>query len=143
MFRWYKDKPYTLTSIRVDPENERFYDVDGVLFERDGKERILLCYPPARKKQPEYTVPEGTTMIGKTSFADENTPKKIIMPKHCAVNNEARTGGQGANLEWHAVFPADCAETRVKLPNYCSRYVKTPRSAAYALLEHPAYPSLC
>ena len=134
MYRWHEDKPYTLTSIRVDPENERFYDVDGVLFERDGKERILLCYPPAREKQPEYTVPEGTTMIGKTSFSDENTPKKIIMPKHCAVNNEARAGGQSANLEWYAVFPADCAETRVKLPNYCSRYVKTPRSAAYALL---------
>ena len=123
-----------LQEITVDAANERFYDVDGVLFMRDGSEKTLLCYPPAREKQDDYYVPEGTTMIGKGAFYSDNTPKKIHIPKDCAVSNEARNGGYSNNLEGYAVFPEDCVETKVKLPSYCASYVKTPRSVACALL---------
>ena len=133
-WNWSGDKPYGLQQIRVDPENERFYDVDGVLFERDGKERILRCYPPAREKAGEYEVPVGTTMIGKNAFFDNNTPKRILMPKDCAVSNEAKTGNWGSNLLGYAIFPDNCVETRVKLPAYCAKYVTYPRAAAFALL---------
>ncbi len=50
----------SLTAIHVDPENERFYSIDGVLFDR--QEKALLCYPQS-KANTSYTVPDGIETI--------------------------------------------------------------------------------
>lgn len=130
----YGKKPFRLTSIRVSPENPRFFDADGVLYERRGAEQILVCYPPARARQAEYAVLPGTTLIGKDAFHSSSVPKRVLIPKDCAVSNEALGDGYYANLQGAAVFPPDCVETRVKLPPYCTSYVTGPRAAAFALM---------
>lgn len=47
-------------SIEVDPENERYYSIDGVLFDRYSN--TLLCYPQG-KTDESYTVPDGILEI--------------------------------------------------------------------------------
>lgn len=54
-----------LTAIRVDPENERFISVDGVLFSKDGTQ--LLIYPNA--KSGDYIAPEGVRAVANHAFS--------------------------------------------------------------------------
>lgn len=54
-----------LENIYVDPENERFYSVDGVLFDRTTN--TLLCYPMG-KTATEYTVPDGILKLSYGAF---------------------------------------------------------------------------
>ena len=68
-----------LQSITVDPENQKYRSVDGVLFEGNK----LLRYP-AEKAGSSYAVPNGTTWIATSAFAcNENvtaitTPSSVI-----------------------------------------------------------------
>ena len=55
----------TIKSYSVDPENEEYTSVDGVLYSKDMTK--LLLYPPA--KEGEFTVPESVTEIGGGSFS--------------------------------------------------------------------------
>lgn len=51
-----------LQKITVDPENQWFKDVDGVLFTKDGKELILypVCYgQQPTEKEDEFTYPDA------------------------------------------------------------------------------------
>ena len=54
----------SMTSITVDESNTSYCSVDGVLFSKDRQ--CLVQYPAA--KGTEYTVPEGTTVIGRDAF---------------------------------------------------------------------------
>lgn len=49
-----------LETIEVDPENARYYSIDGVLFDRDAN--ALICYPMG-KKAAGYAVPDGIQKI--------------------------------------------------------------------------------
>ncbi len=53
-----------LTAITVDEANEYFCDIDGVLFNKD--KTTLVQFPIA--KNTDYTVPEGTKVIGRDAF---------------------------------------------------------------------------
>lgn len=54
----------SLTSIDVDPSNEAFCSVDGVLFTKD---KTNLKYYPCGKKEA-YSIPSSVTTIGKSAF---------------------------------------------------------------------------
>ena len=49
-----------LENIFVDPDNEYFSSIDGVLFDKEGT--TLISYPSSRK-QKEYHIPEGTLNV--------------------------------------------------------------------------------
>lgn len=71
-----------LEKITVDKDNTHFYDVKGVLFSRD--DNMLIRFPPSylcgRKNNDFYAVPEGTKIIGFSSFAGCEL-KTIQFPK--------------------------------------------------------------
>ena len=64
-----------LQRIIVDPANEKYCDIDGVLYSKDKKE--LIAYPNA--KGEKYIVPEGVRCIGNCSFKNTNITR-ITMP---------------------------------------------------------------
>ncbi len=54
----------SLTGISVDPDNQFYKSVDGVLFDKSGS--VLIQYPNG--KCGDYTVPDGVTSIGDHAF---------------------------------------------------------------------------
>ena len=62
----------------VDPANPVFCDVDGILFSKDQK--ALIAYPPGRQEK-EYTVPDGTEIIGSGAFTGNDHVINIILPE--------------------------------------------------------------
>ena len=62
---WAFDGCVNLKNIFVDPDNEYYCSIDGVLFNKEGT--TLLIYPPGRK-QTEYHIPEGTLDVFKRAF---------------------------------------------------------------------------
>lgn len=64
-----------LQSITVDPGNQKYRSVDGVLFAGNK----LLRYP-AGKAGNIYTVPSGTTWIATSAFADNENITTISLP---------------------------------------------------------------
>ena len=54
-----------LTEIKVEGENVKYRDIDGVLFTKDGKQ--LVCYP-AGKVGTSYIIPNSVETIGNGAF---------------------------------------------------------------------------
>ena len=73
-FRWCNN----LTAINVDPANEYYTSVDGVLFTKDMK--ILIQYP-STKTDASYTVPTGVEIINNYSFFNNNILTTVIIPE--------------------------------------------------------------
>ena len=78
-----------LTRVTVDPANEWFKDVDGVLFTKDGKR--LLLYPACYGQTPAdvegqftypeaYTVPEGVERIETFAFLKNAHLRDLTLP---------------------------------------------------------------
>ncbi|MEA5016377.1 MAG: leucine-rich repeat protein [Candidatus Limiplasma sp.] len=67
----------TLKEIRVPRDNPYFYDVDGVLFHRDG---TLAAYPLG-KTAPHYDVPAGTLAIGEGAFRYHAFLQSVSLPQ--------------------------------------------------------------
>ncbi|MDR2525779.1 MAG: leucine-rich repeat domain-containing protein [Oscillospiraceae bacterium] len=63
--RWAFANGQKLQNIYVDPANEWFCDVDGVLYTKDMK--TLLAYPMGREAE-SYEVPEGVEKIADAAF---------------------------------------------------------------------------
>ena len=57
-----------LVNIYVDPDNEYFSSIEGVLFDKEGT--TLIAYPQ-NKGQKEYQIPEGTKYISSAAFTME------------------------------------------------------------------------
>ena len=66
-----------LSMIGLSPNNSRLEMVEGVLF--DNEEKRLICYPCAATGK-EYAVPEGTEIIGVSSFENCKYPVHITLP---------------------------------------------------------------
>ena len=64
-------------SIHVDPDNEVYASIDGVLFSKD--KTSLLKYPSNRTGA--YTVPEGVTSIGERAFANNLGLTAVVLPE--------------------------------------------------------------
>lgn len=70
-----------ITEYTVAPAHNYFVAVDGVLFTVDRK--TLLSYPSANAAQ-EYTVPEGTEVIGYHAFGNSENLTKVTLPTSVA-----------------------------------------------------------
>lgn len=68
----------SLTSITVPGANREFSSADGVLFSKDGKN--LIQYPEG-KNDAIYSVPEGVSSIGYSSFRDCLLISTVILPE--------------------------------------------------------------
>ena len=66
-----------ITNIFVDGENTSFSDADGVLFNKDKS--VLLWFPAARK-QNAYLIPNSVTRIGYRAFFECKNLENIVIP---------------------------------------------------------------
>lgn len=67
-----------LTQIRVHSDNAAFESVDGVLFSKE--EKRLICYPLGRTDK-DYTLPQGTKIIGQSAFSGSEHLQNIYAPE--------------------------------------------------------------
>jgi len=85
---WAITKNLHLKEISVHPDNPGFCDVNGILFTKDRAK--LLVYPNANEavyakdgrleKPVEYTVPDGTAIIGHCAFYHCYAVEKLTLP---------------------------------------------------------------
>lgn len=66
-----------LDTFKVDPNSTFFELLDGVLFSKDHT--VLYCFPP--RLTSEYTVPDGTKIIGGGAFSGVTGLKSITLPQ--------------------------------------------------------------
>ena len=78
-----------LRRVTVDPANEWYKDVDGVLFTKDGKTLMLypVCYGQQPTEDPEefvypdaYAVPEGVERIATFAFLKNGHIRDLTLP---------------------------------------------------------------
>lgn len=65
----------SLSNIYVDENNQKFRDIDGVLYSKDGT-KLILC--PMAKAQ--HTIVDGITSIEKNAFKGCAISSKIVIP---------------------------------------------------------------
>jgi len=79
-----------LQRVTVDPANEFFKDIDGVLYTKDGK--TLILYPICYGQQPtdeedvftypdSYSVPDGVEKINAFAFLKNGHLRDVILPE--------------------------------------------------------------
>ena len=83
---FYRDLP-NMASITVDPENETYTTIGGLLFTKDGK-TLVLC--PAALEEETLGIPYSTTFVSKGSFSQCSKIKQLM------VSNENTVIAQGA-----------------------------------------------
>ncbi len=78
-----------LQRVTVDPANEWYRDIDGVLFTKDGKTLLLYpaCYGQTPAEEPgqftypdSYTVPEGVERIATFAFLKNGHLRDLTLP---------------------------------------------------------------
>ncbi len=78
-----------LQRITVDPDNQWYKDVDGVLFTKDGKKLLLYpcCYGQRETDKKDeftypdaYAVPEGVERIGTFAFLKNKNLRDLTLP---------------------------------------------------------------
>ena len=67
-----------LTSIEVDPLNNHYLSLDGVLYSRDGT--TLLVYP-SKRSEAHFIVPSSVTTISDGAFANNPYLQEITIPQ--------------------------------------------------------------
>ena len=66
-----------MTTITVSSENQKYKAVKNILYTKDGS-KLIWC---PEGKTGTVTIPEGTSIIGKGAFENDDKIKKIIIPK--------------------------------------------------------------
>lgn len=80
----------TLKEIIVEEGNERYYTVDGVLFDKDTN--TLVAYPPV-KEDKIYTIPDGIVTVGDEAFCMAMNLEEVVFPNTLKrVENNAFAG---------------------------------------------------
>lgn len=86
----------------VHSESEIIYDVDGVLFDRNGgingRTNELYFFPPAKKAEI-YRVPDGTQWIGFRSFRQAEYVKNVIIPQSVLYVAQGAASAFGGKAE--------------------------------------------
>ena len=89
------DRCEALTAINVDPANETYASVDGVLFSKDMK--TLIQYPAA-KSNTAYAIPEGVAVINSKAFMNAHNLSDISIPSSVVeIGGSAFTGTKWLN----------------------------------------------
>ena len=78
-----------LTAINVDPNNNYYSSVDGVLFNKD---KTTLLYYPYGKTATSYTVPEGVTTIYTAAITNSNLTSLTFASTTTTVNSGSSIG---------------------------------------------------
>jgi hypothetical protein len=83
----------SLLSVTVDPHNDSFTSLDGVLYNAD--KTVLITYPAA-KPDSSFTLPDDVGSINRYAFGNCSELKTIqlnnklrIIPEHCFENSES------------------------------------------------------
>ena len=66
-----------LCEIEVDPQNNTYSSVDGVLYSKDRK---TLIFVPTERIKTKYIVPDFVEVIGKGAFSGSETLKEVVLP---------------------------------------------------------------
>ena len=143
---------YNLERFSVAEGNQKYCDVDGVLFSKDKK--TLIAWPTA-KPQTHYDIPEGTELIAGYAFNYPTTLRSLRLPdsfqgvKPLAPRNEniiydfsvgqgilaIHVNGLSANLD---AFDGYVSEKILYLPAIYTPYLYKP--GEYAEPEQGWYP---
>lgn len=65
-----------ITDIHVDVNNENYSDIDGVLYNKD---KTILIYYPAGRKDTSYNIPSGVTEIQGSAFVEADSLTEIVI----------------------------------------------------------------
>lgn len=85
-----------LRRVAAAPDNEKYYSVDGVLFER--REKTLILYPEGRTDK-HYAIPEGTERIGYRAFSNCRYLKTVVLPGSLKFIDPNACGGYSCSIE--------------------------------------------
>lgn len=88
---------YNLEHIHVDVDNEHYKDVDGVLFNSSGS--VLLSFP-ARKIQPNYTIPDSVETIERSAFARNQLVRSIEFTESSKLSKIESYAFSNANISY-------------------------------------------
>ena len=88
--------------IDVDPQNERFCSVDGVLFSKNA-DTIVAC--PSQYGVVDYTIPDGVKEILPGAFEGCDNIKRVVLPQSLEKIGERAFASMSALKE--IVFPSD------------------------------------
>lgn len=81
------DSCYTLSHIDVDPLNQYYCSVDGIVYKKDLK---YLFHFPASKKVTYFIVPNGVEVLGHACFYNHQYLKYITVPESVTyISNSA------------------------------------------------------
>lgn len=69
----------SLTTITVDAGNANYESIDGVVFTKGETNRTLLLYPGG-KTATEYSIPDGTIIVGNQAFYGQRNLTSITVP---------------------------------------------------------------
>jgi len=75
-----------LRSVEVDPANENFTSVDGVLYSHDMTRLVL--FPNMNPQNERFEIPDGVTVIGENAFYRCRSLQEIIFPPSLQVLEE-------------------------------------------------------
>ena len=71
-----------LSEITVDPENEKYCSIDGILF---TKNKSILCRFPEGKTYTSYTVPNFVLTVEEYAFQGCDKLKNIYLPNNLGI----------------------------------------------------------
>ncbi len=120
--------PWDLEEINVDPQNEFYTSIDGVLYNKEITELIRF---PNYKEVIEFTVPETVIDIGPSAFSDNKFVKKVTL------QNGVETIDDGAFFRCGALEEIILSDTLKKINDYAFAYYEKlkeiiiPRSVEY------------
>ncbi len=106
-----------LETIELDPNNDRFKIVDGVLF--NPSKTILMLYPAGRRAS-SYAIPSSVDTIAKQSFAGANYLTEVVIPNSVTMIDASafnRCNGLHSvtiptgSIGWNAFYGCESLET--------------------------------